>query len=97
MALFEEKLEDKDTDKWVMWFDGVSNALGHWFGAALVSPDNQCIPFMARLGFDCTNSMVEYEACALGIQATIDFHVKLLNVMEACLWGFYGGWIFEHK
>jgi len=29
--------------------------------------DNQCIPFMTRLGFDCTNNMAEYEACALGI------------------------------
>ena len=49
-------------------------------GAALVSPNNQCIPFMARLGFDCTNNMVEYEACALGIQAAIDINVKLLKV-----------------
>ena len=41
MALFKEKLEDKDKDKWVMWFDGASNALGHGVVAALVSPDNQ--------------------------------------------------------
>ncbi|XP_028230510.1 uncharacterized protein LOC114410780 [Glycine soja] len=32
------------------------------------------------LGFDCTNNIAEYEACALGIQAAIDFKVKLLNV-----------------
>ena len=46
----------------------------------MVSPDEQHIPFTARLGFDCTNSIVEYEACALGIQAAIDFKVKLLRV-----------------
>ena len=38
------------------------------------------IPFMARLGFDCINNMAEYEACTLGIQAEIDFKVKLLKV-----------------
>eukprot|EP00256_Glycine_max_P070302 XP_025984897.1 uncharacterized protein LOC113002154 [Glycine max] len=48
--------------------------------AVLVTPDDQCIPFTARLGFDCTNNMVEYEACALGIQAAINFKVKLLKV-----------------
>ena len=65
-----------------MWFDGASNVLGHGVGAALVSPDNQCIPFTARLGFNCTNNMAEYEACALGIQAAIDFNIKLLKVYE---------------
>ena len=80
MALFEDKSEDKDKDKWIVWFDGASNALGHEVGAALISPDNQCIPFMARLGFDCTNNMAEYETCTLGIQAAIDFNVKFLNV-----------------
>ena len=79
MALFEEKL-DEDRDKWIVWFDGASNDLGHGVGAALVSPDNQCIPFTARLGFDCTNNMADYEACTLGIQAAIDFNVKLLKV-----------------
>jgi len=79
MALFEEKL-DEDMDKRIVWFDGASNVLGHGVGAALVSPDNQYIPFTARLGFNCTNNMAEYEACALGVQAAIDFNVKLLKV-----------------
>ena len=59
MALFGEKVEDEDRDKWIVWFDGASNALGHGVGVALVSLDNQCIPFTARLGFDCTNNMAE--------------------------------------
>ena len=46
----------------------------------MVSPGNQCILFTARLGFDCTNNMAEYEACALGVHAAIDFNVKLLKV-----------------
>ena len=39
MALFEEKI-DEDWDKWIVWFDGASNVLGHGVGATLVSPDN---------------------------------------------------------
>ena len=74
MTLFEEEVEDKDRGKWIVWFDGASNALGHRVGAVLVSPD--------RLDFNCTNNLVEYEACALGIQAAIDFKVKLLKVYE---------------
>ena len=46
----------------------------------MVSPDNQCIPFTARLGFDCTNNMVEYVACALAVQVAIDSNAKLLKV-----------------
>ena len=80
MALFGEKVEDEDKDKWIVWLNGASNALGHGVGAALVSPDNQCIPFTTRLGFDCMNNMAEYEACTLGIQVAIDFNVKLLKV-----------------
>ena len=80
MALFGEKVEDEDMHKWIMWFNGASNALGHGVGAALVSPDNQCIPFPPRLGCDCMNSMAEYKTCALRIQAAIDFNIKLLKV-----------------
>ena len=80
MTLFGEKVEDEDRDKWIMWFEGASNALGHGVGAVLVFLDEQYIPFTARLGFDCTNNIAEYEVCAFGIQATIDFKVKLLKV-----------------
>ncbi|XP_006589985.1 uncharacterized protein LOC114371546 [Glycine soja] len=80
MALFKEKLEDKDMDKWIVWFDGASNTLGLGVRAALISPENQCIPFTAKLGFDCMNNMAEYEAFALGIHVTIDFNIKLLKV-----------------
>eukprot|EP00256_Glycine_max_P060706 XP_014629655.1 uncharacterized protein LOC106798196 [Glycine max] len=49
MALFEEEVEDKDRDKWVVWFDGVSNALGHGIRVVLVSPDKQSIDFRLKL------------------------------------------------
>ena len=73
-------MEDEDRDKWIVWFDGTSNALGHRVGVVLLTPDDQCIPFTARLGFDCMNNMAEYEACTFGIQVAINFKVKLLKV-----------------
>jgi len=63
-----------------VWFDGASNALGHGIRAVLVSSDKQCLPFTARLCFEYTSNMAEYEAYALGIQATINFRVKSLNI-----------------
>ncbi|XP_028216691.1 uncharacterized protein LOC114398728 [Glycine soja] len=80
MTLLEEEVEDEDRDKWIVWFDGASNALGHGVGAVLVSLDKQYIPFTARLCFDCMNNIAKYKACALGIRAAINFRVKLLEV-----------------
>jgi len=57
MVLFEEEGEDEDKEKWIVWFDGVSNVLGHGIGAVLVSSNKQRFPFTARLCFDCTNTM----------------------------------------
>ncbi|XP_058775307.1 uncharacterized protein LOC131649565 [Vicia villosa] len=65
---------------WKLMFDGASNALGHGIGAVLTSPDDRHLPFTARLCFDCTNNIAEYEACILGLEAAIDLRIKLLDV-----------------
>ncbi|XP_028184798.1 uncharacterized protein LOC114371621 [Glycine soja] len=96
MTLFEEEVEDEDRDKWIVWFDGVSNALGQGVRAVLVTPDDQCIPFTSRLGFDCTNNMADYKACALGILAAIDFKVKLLKAYIRMLIEFFDDISFHH-
>ena len=49
MTLFEEKRTHEDIGKWIVCFDGASNALGHGVGAVLVSPDDKCIPFRRPL------------------------------------------------
>ena len=61
-------------------FDGVSNAMGHGIGEILTSPCNTHIPFTTRLCFDCTNNVVEYEACVIGFEATVDLKIKILEV-----------------
>ncbi|RDY13605.1 hypothetical protein CR513_01444, partial [Mucuna pruriens] len=56
----------------IMWFDGASNLLGNGIGVALASPKDQCFPFSAKLGFDCTNNMAEYEACTMRLMMGLD-------------------------
>ena len=66
--------------RWKLVFDGASNALGHGVGAIITSPNGGHTPFTARLCFDCTNNMAEYEACILGLEAAIDLRIKILEV-----------------
>lgn len=61
-------------------FEGASNARGHGIGAIITSPTSFHLPFTARLCFDCTNNMVEYEACIYGLEAVIDLRIKILEV-----------------
>ena len=66
--------------RWTMVFDGVSDALGNEIGVVTVSPKGFHTPFAARLYFECTNNMAEYDACILGIKAAINMRIKFLNV-----------------
>ena len=63
-----------------MVFGGTSNALGNGIGVVVISREGGHTPFSARLYFNCTNNMVEYEACILGLKAAIDLRIKFLDV-----------------
>ena len=63
-----------------MYFDGASNALGRGVGAILISSIGNHYPFTAKLSFECTNNVAEYEACVLGLQATIEKKINILKV-----------------
>ena len=60
LQIEEEKSPEKDG--WKMYFDGASNALGRGVEAVLISPERSHCPFTAKLSFDCTNNVAEYEA-----------------------------------
>ncbi|XP_058788048.1 uncharacterized protein LOC131662305 [Vicia villosa] len=49
-------------------------------GAVIVIPQGSHVPFTARLMFDCTNNMAEYEACIIGLEEAIDLRIKILDV-----------------
>ena len=81
MAVLQiEKKESPEEDGWKMYFDGASNALRCGVGVVLISPKRNHCPFTAKLNFDCTNNVTEYEACVLGLQAVIEKKIKRLNV-----------------
>ena len=81
MAVLQiEKEKSSEEDRWKMYFDGASNALGHGVGAVLISPEGNHYPFTVKLSFDCTNNVAEYEACVMGLQAVIEKKIKKLTV-----------------
>ena len=63
-----------------MVFYGDSNALSNGIGVVIISLEGCHTPFTSRLCFNCTNNMVEYEACIMGLKAAIDLRIKFLSV-----------------
>ncbi|XP_015054837.1 uncharacterized protein LOC107001216 [Solanum pennellii] len=61
---------------WRLFFDGAENHQGKGIGAVLVSEIGQHYPMVAKLQFNCTNNMAEYEACILGLKMAIDMNVQ---------------------
>ena len=81
MAILQIKEEKSpEVDGWKMYFGGASNALGRDVRVVLISLKGNHCPFIAKLSFDCTNNVAEYEACVLGLQAAIEKKIKRLNV-----------------
>ena len=66
--------------KWGMIFDGAINVYGSGIGAIIITPRGAHVPFSARLTFDCTNNIAEYEACIMGIEEAIDLRIKNLYI-----------------
>ncbi|XP_024634522.1 uncharacterized protein [Medicago truncatula] len=66
--------------EWGLIFDGAVNVYGSGIGAVLVTPKGTHIPFTARIRFDCTNNIAEYEACIMGIEEAIDLRIKKIVI-----------------
>ena len=79
MTIFQVGDESTKEDTWKLYFDGASNALGHGIGVVLISFKGEYCPFTAKLNFDNTNNVAEYEACIMGLQAAMA-KVKNLKV-----------------
>ena len=74
-------LVNTSSNTWTMMFDGATNEIGHGVGAILMSPDGKWYPLTAKLYFDCTNNMAEYEACSMGVRMAYEMKVKKLRVL----------------
>ncbi|KAA0061976.1 proteasome subunit beta type-3-like [Cucumis melo var. makuwa] len=77
--LIEKNARDHET--WTMLFDGASNELGHGIGVVLISPEGKVFPLTAKLCFECTHNIAEYEACIMGLQVACDMSIKKLKVL----------------
>ena len=68
MAVLQiEEEESPEEDGWKMYFDGALNSLGRGVGTVLISPERNHCSFIAKLSFDCTNNVAEYEECVMGL------------------------------
>lgn len=74
------EVESSKIVRWKMCFDGAVNQVGCRIGAVLISPTDILIPIAARLHFQCTNNIVEFEACIIGLKAAIDLGIDELEV-----------------
>nr|XP_010317189.1 uncharacterized protein LOC101248606 [Solanum lycopersicum] len=66
---------------WRFFFYGAANHQGKSVGAVLVLESGQHYPMAAKLRFNCTNNMAEYEACILGLKMAVDMNVYELLVI----------------
>ncbi|XP_012477539.1 uncharacterized protein LOC105793157 [Gossypium raimondii] len=80
MYVATTKKDSREGHPWKLNFDRASNAVGNGIGAVLVSPNGDHYPLTSKLDFYCTNNMVEYEACIMGIRAAIEHKIKVLEV-----------------
>ena len=58
----------------------LANFTGNGVGAVLVSPKGQQIHVSVKLNFDCTNNVIEYEACIVGLQVALEFGAYDLSI-----------------
>ena len=67
-----------------MYFDGAANHSGYGIGVLLISPHDDHIPKFVRLAFSdqhpATNNIVEYEACILGLETTLELGIRQMEV-----------------
>ncbi|XP_070008000.1 uncharacterized protein [Nicotiana sylvestris] len=68
-------------DGWMMFIDGDANFKEVGIGVVLISKTGQHYPVSTKLRFPCTNNMVKYEACILGLNMAVDLNIQELLVI----------------
>ncbi|KAI8568356.1 hypothetical protein RHMOL_Rhmol02G0191700 [Rhododendron molle] len=76
----EFKFPDEDImtvteEVWQLYFDEPANQKGFGIGVLLISLDGSHIPLAFKLNFEVTNNQAEYEACIVGMEATIEIGI----------------------
>ena len=67
-----------------MYFDGTANHFGYGIGVLLISPHGDHFPRYVLLRFSdrhpAMNNIVEYEACILGLETTLELGIRQMEV-----------------
>ena len=67
-----------------MYFDGAANHSGYRIGVLLISPCGDHISRPVHLAFSyrhpTTNNIVEYEACILGLETSLELGIQQMEV-----------------
>jgi len=63
-----------------LFFDGSARQKKGGVGVVLISPNEDHVKYMARLDFEATNNMAEYEALIFGLEAALSLGVWQLLV-----------------
>ena len=70
--------------RWRMYFNGAANHSGYEIRVLLISPHCDHIPRSVRLVFSdqhpTMNNIVEYEACILGLETSLELEVRQMKV-----------------
>jgi len=80
--VIEPELSSVESWRWKLYFDGAANTIGNGLGAVLVSPKGQQILVLVELNFNCMNNVTKYEACIVGLRATLEFGAYDLSVFD---------------
>ena len=76
----DEEVTRIEESLWKMYFDGAANQKGYGVGVILVAPAGAHIPLAIKLKYTSTNNTAEYEACILGIEATLSLGIERVDV-----------------
>ncbi|XP_043725610.1 uncharacterized protein LOC122672177 [Telopea speciosissima] len=72
--------EEECKDCWQLYFDGAANQRGYGAKILLITLEDLYLPSTFRLEFLCTNNIIEYEACVIGLEAAMALEIKKLKV-----------------
>jgi hypothetical protein len=76
----QEKETNKDVEAWTVFYDGSWGTFGAGAAVVLVAPSKVRTCYAARLDFNCTNNIAEYEALLLGFRK-----LKAMGIRRAIL------------
>jgi ribonuclease HI len=76
----QDKDRTNDTEAWTLFCDGSWGTFGAGAATVLISPSKIKTYYAARLEFNCTNNIAEYEALLLGLRK-----LKAIGIRRAIL------------